>query len=258
MIDLLAADVHRVLWRPLAHALAFISIIIIGFVGVVVFVHSGKHPFNPLTGFRNAVVSATTPLALGGFILGASLIGADYASRALTTLLTWEPRRARVLASRAVASAAVTAGASLVVLALLLLALLPAALARGTGPTPTVTWYVSIVGLAVRCSLLASAASVVGMSFATIGRSTAAALGIAGIYLFVVEQAATSAAPSLGRWLVVVDAVSWIPITAHPRIDGPGGPTNGHTVVTAGLLLLAVVVALHALATTVLKHHDIS
>ncbi len=257
MIDLLAADVHRVLWRPLAHALGVISITVIAVVGVVVFVHSGQHPFNPLTGLRGALVDATTPLALAGFVLGASLIGADYASRALTTLLTWEPLRARVLASRAVACAAVTTGASLAVLALVLFALLPAALARSTGPTPTVTWYVSMAGLAVRCALLAAAASVVGMSFATVGRSTAAALGIAGVYIFVVEQAVTNVAPSLGRWLVVVDAISWIAIAAHPRIAGPGGPTNGHTVITAGLFLLALVVALHVLATTVLKHRDI-
>jgi ABC-2 type transport system permease protein len=258
MIDLLATDVHRIRWRPLAHALVFIAIMVIAFVGVVVFVHSGKHPFNRLTALRGALVGASAPLALGGFILGASLVGADYASRALTTLLIWEPRRGRVLTSRALACAAVTALAALGVMAVLLLALLPAAIARGTGPAPTLSWYVSLAALAVRCALLAATASAVGMSFATVGRSTAAALGIAAVYIFLIEQAVTNVAPSLARWLVVVDAISWIASTAHGRVGGLGGPTRGHTVVTAGLLLLAVVVALHAAATVVLKHRDIA
>jgi hypothetical protein len=257
MTDLLAADVHRILWRPLTRALGVISITVIAAVGVIVFLHSGaRHPFNPLTGLRSGPGDAATPLALAGFILGASLLGADYTSRALTTLLMWEPRRPRILAARAAACAAVTAGASLAVLAALTVALLPAAVAHGTGSAPTGTWYLSMAGLAVRCALLAAAVSMVGMSFAAVGRSTAAALAGAGIYVLVVERAAMGVVPSVGRWLVVADAMSWIAVTPHPRM--PGEHTNGHTVVTAGLLLLAGVVALHALATTVLKHRDIT
>jgi hypothetical protein len=257
MIDLLAADVHRVLWRPLVRALGIISITVIGIVGVVVFVHSGQeHPFDPLTGLRNALADAATPLALAGFILGASLLGADYASHALATLLVWEPRRSRVLASRAVACATVTTGASLAILALLLVALLPAALVHGTGPAPTATWYLSVAGLAVRCALLAAAVSVIGVSVAAIGRSTAAALAAAGVYVLVIERTAMGVAPSLGRWLVVADAISWVSLSRQPTM--PGGHTNGHTVVTAGLLLIAGVVALFGLATAVLKHRDVA
>lgn len=119
MIDLLAADVQRITARPLARALVGMFIMLIAVVGVIVFVRSAKHPFNPPVGFRNGLGGAATPLALAGFILGASLFGADYTTRALTTLLTWEPRRSRVLAAQATASAAVTAGASLALLALL-------------------------------------------------------------------------------------------------------------------------------------------
>jgi ABC-2 type transport system permease protein len=259
MRDLLAADMHRLLWRPLFRALGVISMGVIAGVGVIVFVHSGtKHPFNPVTGLRNGLGAATTPLVLAGFILGASLIGADYPSRALTTLLTWEPRRPRVLASRAMACAAVTAAASLAVLALLLLALLPASFAHGTGPAPTATWYVSTAGLAVRCALLAAAVSVIGVSVAAIGRSTAAALAGAAVYILVVERAAIGVVPSLGRWLVITDAISWIAVSRQSTIGAPGGHANGHTVVTAGLLLLAGVVVLLGLATTVLKHRDLA
>ena len=258
MIDLIAADVHRVLWRPLTLALGVIAIIVIGFVGVVEFFHTAKHPFHWLTGLHGALGVAATPLVLGGFILGASVFGADCTSRALTTLLTWEPRRQRVLAARATACAAVTAVAALAVLAVLTIALLPTALAHGVGSSPTGGWYLSMAGLSVRCALLAAAASVVGVSLAAIGGSTAAALAAAGVYALVIEQAAFTVAPSVGRWLVGVDALSWIAITPHPGVGGPTGQTAGHTIVTAGLLLLAVVVLLQALATAVLTHRDIS
>ncbi len=258
MIDLFAAGVHRVLWRPLTQALGVIAFVVIVFVGVVLFVHTAKHPFHSVTGLRGALGGAATPLALAGFILGASVLGADYASRAFTTLLIWEPRRQRVLTAQAAACASVTAVAALAILAVLTVALLPTALAHGVGPSPTGTGYLSIAALAVRCALLAAAASVVGTSFAAIGGSTAAALAGAGVYMLVIEQAAIAAAPSVGRWLLSVDALSWIAITPHPTISGPSGHTNGHTVIAAGLLLLTVVVALQALATVVLRHRDIA
>ena len=258
MIDLLAADVHRVIWRPITRALGVIAIIAIGFAGVVVFFHTAKHPFHPLTGLRGGLGDAATPLALGGFVLGASLFGADCTSRALVTLLTWEPRRHRVLATRAAACAVVTAVAALAVLAVLIVALLPTVLAHGVGASLTGAWYVSTAGLALRCALLAAAASAVGVSFAAVGGSTAAALAGAGVYALVVEQAAIAVAPSIGRWLLGPDALSWIAVTRHPSFSGRSGPTNGHTVLTAGLLLLAAVAFLQALATTALRHRDIT
>jgi len=259
MTDLLAADVHRILWRPLSRALGAAVIAVIAVVGVVVFLRSGaRQPFHPLTGLRSGLGDAATPLALAGFILGASLLGADITSRALSTLLMWEPRRPRVLAARAAACAAVTAGSSLAALAVLIVALLPAALAHGVGSAPTGTWYLSMAGLAVRCALLAAAASVLGMSCAAIGRSTAAALVGVGVYLLFVDRTAVLVAPSIGRWLIVADATSWTAVTPHSTIAGSGGDASGHTVLTAGLLLLVGVIALYALATTVLEHRDVT
>jgi hypothetical protein len=258
MIELVAADVHRVLWRPLTRALGLIAVVAIGFVSVVQFFHTSNHPFHPLTGLRGGLGDAAAPLTLAGFILGASVLGADCTSRALTTLLTWEPRRQRVLAARAAACAAVTAVAALVALAVVTVALLPTAFAHGIGPWPTGARYLSMLGLAVRCALLAAAASVVGVCLAAIGGSTAAALAGAGVYLLVIEQAAIDVVPSIGRWLVAADALSWVAVTPNPNISGPGGHGDGHTVLAAGLLLLADVVVLQALAGIVLKHRDIT
>jgi hypothetical protein len=258
MIDLFAADLHRILWRPFTRALGVVVVIAIAITGVTVFVKSGsRHPFNTLTGLPAALGSAAILLTLAGFVLGATLFGADYASRALTTLLTWEPRRPRVLAARAASCAAVTACASVAALALLCVALLPAALAHGSSAVLTGGWYLSTAGLALRCALLAAAASAIGVSCAAIGRGTPAALAIIAVYWIAVERTALGIGQWLSRWLFVALAGSWV--AAGPRSSGapPGSQGAGHAIVTSGLLLLAAVLALHALATWMLTQRDI-
>ena len=259
MIDLFVADLQRLLWRLLLRALGLTAVIAIAVIGVANFLQSaGKHRFNVFTGLRPGFAAATVLLVLAGFSLGASSFGADCASRALTTLLTWEPRRSRVLAARAASCAAVTACFSLAALALLFVALLPAALAHGNGAVPTSSWYLSLASLALRCALLAAAAAAIGVSCAAIGRSTAAALATMAVYLLAVEYAMTGAWLGLSRWLIVTDALSWVAVSPHTRISGPSGRAAGHTIVTGGLLLLAAVLALHALATWLLTHRDVT
>jgi hypothetical protein len=259
MIDLFAADLRRILWRPFTRALGIVVVIAIAITGVTVFFESGgRHPFDTLTGLPADLGGAAILLTLAGFVLGATLFGADYASRALTTLLTWDPRRPWVLAARAASCAAVTACASLATLALLCAALLPAALAHGGGAAPTGGWYLSMAGLALRCALLAAAASVIGVSCAAIGRGTAAALAIMAVYWIAVERTALGIGQWLSRWLFVAVAQSWVAAFSRPSVTTPGGRGAGHAIVTSGLLLLAAVLALHALATWMLTRRDIA
>jgi hypothetical protein len=257
MKDLLSADVQRVRWRALPRGLFLAGLAAALAAGVIEFVHSAKHPFDPVTGFRGAITDAAAPLALAGFLLGASLLGADYTSRALTTLLTWEPRRSRVLAARGVASAVVTAGLSIAALIAVVVALVPAALAHGTGASLTTSSFVSAGAAALRCTLLASAASVVGVSLAALGRSTAAAVVVLIIYLVAVEQVVNRAAPSVWRWLIIADSLSWVSTNGHIGGGQGGGSFRGHAVTTAGLLLLGAAIVVHTLATVILGRRDI-
>jgi ABC-2 type transport system permease protein len=253
MIDLFAADLRRIWWRPMAVVVAFVVIIFTLAVGVVVFQHTAKHPFDMRTGLPNAVATFTSPLVLVGFAFGATMLGADYTSRAFTTLLTWEPRRARLLFSRAATCAAVTFCASVAALILLILVLLPAAAAHGTGHGAA---YGSLAALITRSALLAAAACAIGVSCAAIGRSTAVAVIGAVLYLGVVEQLLISQAPDVGRWLLVNASLSWIAASPNAS-NGPGGAGPGHTIATSGLILLVGVVALHALANFILGRRDV-
>lgn len=259
MTELFAADLHRILWRPFTRAFGLVAVMAIATTGVTVFFKSGgRHPLNPLTALPAGLGSAAILLTLAGFVLGATLFGADYASRALATLLTWEPRRSRVLAARAAACATVTACAALAALALLCLALLPAALAHGTGAVPTDGWYLSLGDLALRCALLAAAASAIGVSCAAIGRSTSAALAIIAVYWIAVERTAIGIGQWLSRWLFVALAQSWVAASPRSSVTLPSSQGGGHAVATSGLLLLAGVLALHTLATWMLTRRDIA
>jgi ABC-2 type transport system permease protein len=259
MTDLFAADLHRILWRPFTRALGVVVVIAIAITGVTVFFKSGgTHPFDTVTGLPAGFGSAAILLTLAGFVLGATLLGADYSSRALATLLTWEPRRPLVLAARAASCAAVAACASLAALALLCVALLPAALAHSSGAVPAGSWYLSMVGLALRCALLAAAASAIGVSCAAIGRSTAAGLAIIALYWIAVERTAIGIGQWLSRWLLTALARSWVAADISSSASSSRGQGDGHAIFTSGLLLLAAVLVLHAVAAWMLGRRDIA
>ncbi|MGO8876508.1 MAG: hypothetical protein ACLQNG_12190 [Acidimicrobiales bacterium] len=255
MTDLFAVDVQRILLRQMTWMMAAFGVLIVAAAGVILFVHTGNHHlFATRSDLRAAVAAAVVPLAFAGYMLGASALGADYTSRALTTLLTWEPRRRLVLASRSCASALVTAGLTVVVLLALIVALLPSAILHGTGGAPNGAWYLSMAAMTLRCVLFTAAVSVVGVSAAAIGRSTTAAVIGIVLYLVLIENTAVQALPSFARWLLVTDAISWIGQNSHTSAGAP----NGHTVITGGLLLVGGMAALWAFATRALARRDVT
>jgi ABC-2 type transport system permease protein len=145
------------------------------------------HQFE-LFGLPDIISGASILLILGAMLVGASLVGAEWHAGTMTTLLTWEPRRARVLAAKTIAAAVVTFVLGLVLLGILVGLLTLVAATRGiTAGLPDAFWG-NVVGGVLRASAAASIASVIGIAIAMIGRNTAAAIGIGFAYLGVVEQ----------------------------------------------------------------------
>ncbi len=127
-----------------------------------------------------------------GAVLGATLGGADWSTSAMATLLAWEPRRIRVLAARAIAVIAVTVVLTVVAQAFLALAFAGLVSVRGTFDGTPAGLGGDLASEIVRISALATVFALIGLALATIGRSTAAGLGLLLGYLIVIELFAAS------------------------------------------------------------------
>ena len=123
------------------------------------------------------VHGVTGALAVVGWAVGASLAGAEFASRSMTTLLTWETRRGRVFLAKSATTVVATALLALGALALVVLAMLPALTVHGAPLQPNDPSWASLAGAVGRGVVLTGLSAAMGFAIATIGRNTAAALG---------------------------------------------------------------------------------
>jgi ABC-2 type transport system permease protein len=160
------------------------------------------------------------------FAVAASFVGADWGSGSLTTLLTWEPRRGRVLAAKTIAATALLTVVVAVALALLAVVFLPVAALRGTldGVDGSLWW--TLAGIWLRGAVLAVFASVAGAGLATITRNTAGAIGIAFGYALVLDNLlGVIRGGRLRPWLLQHLLPRMVGLTAELQEPGDFGPS---------------------------------
>lgn len=193
--------------------------------------------------FIGAIQAAfLSPLLGFGLVLGSSHVGAEWASRGITNLLFWEPRRWRVLGAKFVAI-----GGALAVISMSVVTLLTLTFSFGD-----VSEFVSTSSLllfAVRVGLLVSVVGVLGAAIAAVTRSTTAALGTAFVLLAVVEPLLYANVDGYERIGISVSAFRFI---AWDQFVGGMSP-----VASLGLLL-AYAAAFMAIAITVFKKQEMS
>jgi len=196
-----------------------------------------------LTGLRDVFLGTAFVLVVGGWLLGESFMGAEWHAGTLGTLLTWEPRRLRVFVAKLAAAAAVLFLLALVLQAVLGLVLAAAAALRGTTEGADAEWLRSVSGVAVRVAGLTAMAGAMGFAIATIGRNTAAALGVGFAYLAVVEGLVRGLRPQWSRWLIGDNAGVFLTGKAGcpPVSRSPLGAGGVIAVYTAVLLVAALV-----------------
>src|SRR5688572_4768365 len=117
------------------------------------------------------------PFLMLGWIVGASFIGAEWQNRMLTTTLTWEPRRIRVLVAKMLALAVCVGVWIFLLQAVFAAGMYPAAAVNGITNTIDAAFWRELGSVALRVDALAVLAALLGFALATIGRNTAAALG---------------------------------------------------------------------------------
>ena len=259
MVNLLVVEMRRALHRRVTRvliAMALAGIVVMGLVAffdstgktVAEMIAGGTHPAIMAHwwlrgGGDGILVSAAVPLILGGLLGGASVAGAEWRAGTVTTVLTWEPRRLRLHAARTASAFLLAVVVAAVLQALFLAATLPAVFAHGTTTGIDAGWWVNLAGAVIRIALLTGGATVLGVSLATLGRSTTFALAAAFGWMAVGENLVRGLKPSLQRLLVgdnLAIVLTWAPL------DGADF-SRSETVAAATLLLyfgLAAVAAM--------------
>lgn len=198
------------------------------------------------------IMGMTVPLAMLALFLGASFVGAEWQKGTITTTLTWENRRWVIFGAKALAVIAGTVALFVLLQAFLAVVLLPSALFRGATEGIDAAWWKDTAVTFARCAAVTAIAGVVGMSLASLGRNTAAALGIAFGYMVVLENLIRALKPQWRQWLVVDNVGAFVTDDTSPF------PGMLHSATSAGLLVLAYSVVMAAIAYGFFRTRDVT
>jgi ABC-2 type transport system permease protein len=163
------------------------------------------------------VQGISTFVVLLGVLLGASLGGADWTNNTMTTLLSWEPRRARVFFIRgAVIAILVFAITAFLQIVFCVVYAFVAAIVGSTLFLPIHFWT-DVAETIGRVSLMGTALGVVAYVLSMIGRSTVSSLGTVFGYLILFEGVIAGFRPTIQANLLVRGAS--VIISQQPIID---------------------------------------
>jgi ABC-type transport system involved in multi-copper enzyme maturation permease subunit len=150
----------------------------------------------------NILQGAGLLVVIGGLLLGASFVGAEWHAGTMTTLLTWEPRRVRVLMAKSIVAAVCVFVLMALLLLLFALALTLVASTRGITDNLGEHFLRSVAGTTLRVAACSSAGALVGMGIAMLTRSTAGAVAIGFGYLAMIEGFVRALRPGWQHYLL--------------------------------------------------------
>jgi hypothetical protein len=256
MRALLMSEMRRALHRRVVWVLIGLALIGCGLLGVIAFFDSagktvaelraaGGHPALMINWTQpagdNLLLVAAFPLALGAVFGGASFAGAEWKAGTITTVLTWEPRRGRVLAARMTAAFVLAAVIAFALTTLFLAAALPAVLTHGSTAGVDGEWWIALGATVARLALLSAVAAVLAVALAMIGRGTTFALAAVFAWMAVVEPLLRGWKPSIGRHLIGENlsiALTWAQLESEDFTRAPA-VASLVTVAYCSLIVLA-------------------
>lgn len=213
-----------------------------------------KAPFDfAAAGFDGALAFAGIAAVVAALV-GATWIGAEWSTRSLVALLFWVPRRMQVMAAKVVVltGAAVVIGVVAQVGWLAMSGVLRAVVGRDAA-LPEGFWS-DLLQTQARGVLLTVIAALLAFGLTNLVRNTGAALGIAFVYLVIVENLVRGLRPLWQPWLLSQNALGLVQnggstITVYgdqPNMYGAVEPTEyylGHLQagVFLGIVTLVVV-----------------
>ena len=261
MIDLLDVEARRYVARRITRVLVLIGLAGIALVAVLVFANASDVPSEQpkaielwKDGSDPGILDAFSVVwMLFAFIVGASFVGAEWRAGVMTTLLTWEPRRARVFAAKALIAGGL-GGALVIALNLVVtVALWPTFAFRGSTAGLDSDFWIGMLGVLLRGGLGGAVLALVGFTVASIGRNTAAALAGVLTYFIVIESILRGLRPGWSRWLFL-DNLSIV-------MSGSSGAADAdfsRSMLGAGIVLAVWVGALLAVAAGMFLRRDVT
>ncbi len=260
-MNLLVVEMRRALHRRVVRVLIVLALFGCAAAGIIVFADSagktlaelgvGGEPHPAI--MRNWWIAGTGDgalmislffLLLGGVFGGASVAGAEWRAGTVTTVLTWEPRRVRVHLSRTAACAILAALISFALQGVFLASLLPAVLANGSSAGIDAGWWVSLIVVMLRASLLTAIAAMLGVALATLGRNTSFALIVIFTWFAVVESLVRGLKPGLAQYLWGENVATVLPWAQLPEAQFQRGPLLALLTVTFYVLVVTTVATL--------------
>ena len=201
------------------------------------------------------------PSAIFALVIGATIIGAEWGAGTIPTLLTWEPRRMRVLGAKVLGVLASCAALFPIFALLLAGTLSPTLLFRGSAVGLDAIWRQDMMSVVLRGMYLPALSGLFGFTFAMLIRNTAAALGVAFGYLLVAESL-IRATGSLSAWLVSNNAaVVLVGYSPFKNFFSPQEPVSlalaERSSVEAGLILCAYMLVFASISAFLFHRRDV-
>lgn len=156
-------------------------------------------------------ISVLLPMAVFvAFLLGASFVAAEFSTRAMSTWLTFEPRRGPVAGSKVLAAVvgAAVLGVVMVVLVGVGIWVIAGRVGLTEGVEPGTRSH--ILSMLARVPAVAALGGLVGSALALLLRHTAAVLGVLIAYAVAAEGMIRSILPGLQQWLVSTNTMAFV------------------------------------------------
>ena len=263
MTTLLLIELRRLAARRFLHLIVLAALVGGAIGGLVVYLRSSPTQYYTIDHLKNTLQGTTVPFVLASWLLGSSFVGAEWRAGTMTTLLTWEPRRFRVLLAKVLAVASTSAMMLFVLQVAIGAMLLPGAYRRPSGVQSQVggfhgsaridaAWLHSVGGFLGRGAALAAIAAVIGFAIGAIGRNTAFGLGVGFVYLAILEGGLIGHLfPSTRRWLLVGNSIVFVSGRSDPEVAG-------RSTIGAGLVLGAYAIGAFLVAVAIFRARDVT
>jgi len=251
MMALLSVELRRFFARRLLKAVSLLALAGIVVTGILVAVNSRPGSELRLADLPTILEGTSFLFVIGGWLIGASFVGAEWQAGTVTTLLTWEPRRLRVLIAKSIACAVGLVVMVAVLDAVFALVLTLVAQTRGTTAGLADGFLGDVVALILRIAGVSAVGGLLGLAIAMVARNTGAAIGIGFVYLAVVESLMRGLRPGWAPWLLGDNANAFV-------LGGdPSSLMTGRSVGEAALVLGLYVAGLLVVAAASFRARDV-